>query len=415
MSENTLPRVRLSVPRPAVFAALSAPNYRRYWFGLVVYVIGWRIEWVSYGWLIWELMHDPLYLGLYGLVEGVPLVLFQLFGGVFADRAAPVRLLVGTQLCTAATLVLACALTATNLMRVELALALVAVSATFRAFEQPTRMAMIPSLVSRPLLPNAIAIGSMPWQGGRVLGPSLGGILIAAFGTTVSFGVAALAYAVAIALYSRIRLPAGPPRIGGGFLRPLLQGLVFAARHSLISNLILLTFFNSVFGMSYMTLLPIFSDQYLQSGSTGFGLLQAANGLGAIMGTVFLAATAVRLRQRGRVLLLGGIGFGVLLVAFSQASALSPGLALLLLAGLSNTVYLTLVSTALQEQVPNELRGRVMGLFGISYNLVPLGGLLGGAVAAAADARVAVLLGGALVALGTLASLVLNPRLRAMP
>jgi len=415
MSERTVPQVRPAAPRLAVFAALSEPNYRRYWCGLVLYVVGWRIEWVSYGWLIWELTRDPLYLGLYGLVEGVPLVLFQLFGGVLADRAAPVRLLVGTQLGTAATLVAACALTAVGGMRVELALPLVALSATCRAFEQPTRMAMVPWLVRRELLPNAIAIGSLPWQSGRVLGPSLGGILIAACGTAVAFGTAALAYLVAIGLYSRIRLVAAPPRVGGGVLRPLVQGLLFAARHALIANLILLTFFNSVFGMSYMALLPVFSDQHLHGGSTGFGLLQAANGLGAVTGTILLAATASRLGQRGRLLLLGGLGFGVLLMAFSQVPTLALGLAVLLLAGLSNTVYLTLVSTALQEQVPSELRGRVMGLFGISYNLVPLGGLLGGAIAAAADARMAVLLGGALVALGTLASLLLNPRLRTLP
>ena len=275
MSERTAPRVRSARPRLAVFAALSEPNYRRYWFGLVQYVVGWRIEWVSYGWLIWELTHDPLYLGLYGLVEGVPLVLFQLFGGVLADRAAPVRLLVGTQLGTAATLVAACALTASGGMRVELALVLVALSATCRAFEQPTRMAMVPWLVRRELLPNAIAIGSLPWQSGRVLGPSLGGVLIAAFGTAVSFGAAAVAYLVAIALYSRIRLAAAPPRVSGGLFRPLLQGLVYTARHTLICNLILLTFFNSVFGMSYMTLLPLFADRYLESGSAGFGILQA--------------------------------------------------------------------------------------------------------------------------------------------
>jgi MFS family permease len=410
MSERTAPRVRSARPRLAVFAALSEPNYRRYWFGLVQYVVGWRIEWVSYGWLIWELTHDPLYLGLYGLVEGVPLVLFQLFGGVLADRAAPVRLLVGTQLGTAATLVAACALTASGGMRVELALVLVALSATCRAFEQPTRMAMVPWLVRRELLPNAIAIGSLPWQSGRVLGPSLGGVLIAAFGTAVSFGAAAVAYLVAIALYSRIRLAAAPPRVSGGLFRPLLQGLVYTARHTLICNLILLTFFNSVFGMSYMTLLPLFADRYLESGSAGFGILQAANGLGAILGTFILAAGVARAGHRGRLLLLGGVGFGLLLVGF----ALAPALGCLLLAGLSNTVYLTLVSTALQEQVPNELRGRVMGLFGISYNLIPLGGLLSGALAAAFDARVAVLIGGALVALGSLASLVLNPRLRSM-
>lgn len=414
MSERTVPRVRPALPRLAVFAALGEPNYRRYWFGLVQYVVGWRIEWVSYGWLIWELTHDPLYLGLYGLVEGVPLVLFQLFGGVLADRAAPVRLLVGTQLGTAATLLAACVFTASGAMRVELALLLVALSATCRAFEQPTRMAMVPWLVRRELLPNAIAIGSLPWQSGRVLGPSLGGVLIAAFGTAVSFGAAALAYLVAIVLYSRIRLATTPPRVSGGLFRPLVQGLVYTARHALICNLILLTFFNSVFGMSYMTLLPLFADRYLESGSTGFGILQAANGLGAILGTFILAAGAARVGHRGRLLLLGGAGFGLLLAGFAVAPALVPALACLLLAGLSNTVYLTLVSTALQEQVPNELRGRVMGLFGISYNLIPLGGLLSGALAAAFDARAAVFIGGALVALGSLASLVLNPRLRAM-
>src|SRR5437868_969192 len=148
--------------RLATFAALKSRNYCLYWFGLVFYVLGHRAEYVTFAWITWEVTHDPLSLGYLGLAQGVPLVVFQLFGGVLADRANRLRLLIGTQTLTALTLTLAFALTVLGMARVGHLLALAALSSAFRAFDEPSRLSLIPQLVDRPRLPNPIALGPMP-------------------------------------------------------------------------------------------------------------------------------------------------------------------------------------------------------------------------------------------------------------
>jgi MFS family permease len=189
--------------RSSMFAALRAPNYRRYWLGLVFYVLGYRAEYVTFAWVVWELTESPLYLGYLGLAQGVPLVLFQLVGGVLADRTNRLRLLLITQSLTAASLTIAFVVTVLGSARVDYLLVLAALSSVFRAFDEPSRLSLIPDLIDRARLKNAIALGAIPWQTGRMVGPSIAGIMIAAFGGAVGFGLAAAASCAAIVLYSR--------------------------------------------------------------------------------------------------------------------------------------------------------------------------------------------------------------------
>src|SRR5204862_2491238 len=143
----------------STFAALRERNYRLYWLGLVCYVLGHRAEYVTFAWMVWEVTHDPLYLGYLGLAQGVPLIVFQLFGGVLADRMDRLRLLISTQILTAATLTIAFALTVFGQVRVGHLLTLAAVTSVFRAFDEPSRMSLVPQLIDRARLPNAIALG----------------------------------------------------------------------------------------------------------------------------------------------------------------------------------------------------------------------------------------------------------------
>jgi MFS family permease len=378
----------------------------------VFYVLGHRAEYVTFAWMVWEVTHDALHLGYLGLAQGVPLVLFQLWGGVLADRVNRLRLLLATQVLTTATLVAAFALSALGLIRVEHLLALAALSNTFRAFDEPTRMSMVPQMVGRERLPNAVALGSIPWQAGRMIGPSLTGILIAAFGGTVGLAVAAVASGMALVMYARLRVDARSSPVAGGHMgAQLFEGLSFVRHNFVFAALISLALFNAVFGLSYVTLLPIFADVYFDAGSTGFGLLNAAHGTGALVGTLIVASLAARFRHRGLIILTGAAGMGLGLAIFSQSPGLGLALPMLACVGFSNTFYLTQVSTHLQQAVPDHLRGRVMSLYALCWNLLPLGGLLGGVLAAAVDARFAVLLGGAMVAANALV-LLASRRLR---
>jgi MFS family permease len=398
----------------STFAALKTRNYCLYWVGLVFYVLGHRAEYVTFAWITWEVTQDPLSLAYLGLAQGVPLVVFQLFGGVLADRTNRLRLLIGTQTLTALTLTAAFALTVLGRVRVEHLLALAALSNTFRAFDEPSRLALIPQLVDRERLPNAIALGSIPWQAGRMIGPSITGILIAAFGGAIGFGMAAVASYTALLLYSRVRVRAdAQAHDGRRVFRQLVEGLSFVGHNFVFASLIGLALFNALFGVSYITLLPIYADWYFEAGSTGYGLLQAAHGAGALMGTLTVATIAQRILRPGTPLLVAATCLGLLLMVFSRSPGMGLALPMLLLVGFSNTFYLTQVSTLLQQQVPDALRGRVMSLYSLCWNLLPLGGMLAGVLAAAVDARFAVLVGGAMVAANALL-LLTSRRLRAI-
>jgi MFS family permease len=404
----------VSTVRRSTFAALRTPNYCLYWLGLVFYVLGHRAEYVTFAWIVWEMTHDPLFLGYLGLAQGVPLVVFQLFGGVLADRSNRLRLLIATQILTSSTLTIAFAVTVLGFVRVEHLLMLAALSSTFRAFDEPARFALVPQLVDRERLRNAIALGSIPWQAGRMIGPSITGMLIAEFGGPIGFGLAAAASYAALALYSFVRVRTeAPARDGAHMVRQFVDGVSFVAHNFLFASLIGLALFNSVFGMSYVTLLPIYADQYFGAGSAGYGLLNAAHGAGALIGTLTLATIAHRILRPGTTLLVTAALLGLELVVFSRSPGLGLALPMLLLVGFSSTFYLTQVTTLLQHRVPEQLRGRVMSLYALCWNLLPLGGLLGGALAAAVDARFAVMFGGVMVTANA-ALLLTSRRLRAV-
>jgi MFS family permease len=380
----------------------------------VCYVLGHRAEYVTIAWLVWEVSRDPLYLGYLGLAQGVPLIVFQLYGGVLADRTDRWRLLIVTQILTAVTLTIAFALTVAGLVRVQHLLALAALSSVVRAFDEPTRMSLVPQLIDRGRLPNAVALGSIPWQASRMIGPSITGILIAAFGGAVGLGMAALCSYGALALYSRLRVPrVERPGERGRTLPQLMEGVTFVLRDFVFASLVCLALFNALFGLAYVTLLPVFADVYYGTGSVGYGLLQAAHGVGALIGTLTIANVAARIRRPGRALLIGAMAMGLALVTFSRAPVMGVALAVLPIVGFSNTFYLTQVSTFLQQKVPDHLRGRVMSLYALCWNLLPIGGLVGGALASAVDARFAVMFGGLMVAANA-AIFLFSRRLRAI-
>ena len=348
-----------------------------------------------------------------GLAQGAPLVVFQLLAGVLADRISRRRLLIGTTIMTSATLILAFILTVLGLVRAPHLLVLAALSSTFRAFDEPSRMALVPQLVDRERLPNAIALGSIPWQAGRMIAPSITGVLIAAFGGTVGFGLAAVASCTALALYSRLRIREDTKASDGQrVLAQLVEGLSFVGHNFVFASLISLALFNALFGLSYITLLPVYADRYFGMGSAGYGLLSAAHGAGSMFGTLIIATVAQRMLRPGTVMLAAAACMGLALMMFSRSPGMGLAMPMLALVGFCSTFYLTHVTTIVQQRVPDQLRGRVLSLYSLCWNLLPLGGLLAGALAAAVDARFAVLIGGAMVAANALV-LLTSRRLRA--
>lgn len=402
-----------SIPRRDKFtqtlSALRHRNYRLYWFGQLFSVLAQNMEHVAQSWLVLQLTNSPLALGLTGLAYALPTITLTLVGGVIADRADRRRIMVASQFGTALIFLILTVLVATNSATVWHVMILAFCSGAIRAFDRPSRMALLPQMIPRDDMANAIAVGGTIWQLNRLIGPAFAGMMIYLVGIAPTYGMCFFTSVIAVCLWLGIRT-ADPTVVhsAGGLLKHMIDGLNFIRRNEIYYTFIGMTFFNSVFGMCYLILMPVFARDILQVGSQGFGFLQSAGGAGALAGTLSVAYFS---QHRGKTLqaLSGGIIFGMLLVvfAFSQSYPLSLGLAFLL--GFTSQAYMTIINTTLQLNLPEELRGRVMGIFGLTWDLMPVGGMISGTVAELAGAPAAVALGGMMVTGLAVAILVFKP------
>lgn len=386
----------MAASRLTTIAALRHRNYRIFWIGVVVSVIGWQVQYLGVGWLVYRLTGSPLYLGLVGLFTAVPTIALTMFGGVLADRMNRLRLLKITQGAAGVSAFVLATLTATDTVQVWHVLLLAAVNGTVQAFDTPARQALLPHLVERADLMNAVALSSVAWQVSRVFGPAIAGLLIAAFGEAMCFYATAFGYAVMVAALGWIKVSAEVAPARQNVWRNMADGLGFVVRTPLFAVIIGLTFMDSIFGASYTTLMPVFARDILEAGAEGYGVLLTAAGVGAIVGTFGIATWGGRV-ARGRLLLFGPILFGSLLVAFAASRVFGVSMAIIGAMGLANSLYMVTAQTVLQAEVPDALRGRVMGIYGLTWSLTPLGGMVSGTLATVAGAPLAAGLGGLVV------------------
>jgi MFS family permease len=398
--------------RWAMFSALRYRNYRFYWLGQFPSVLAQNMQHVALAWLVLDLTNSPALLGITGLMQTIPNVVLSFLGGAVADRVDRRRLLLMTQGAQALVFLALGTLVATGLVRIWEVLALAFLLGTVRAFDQPTRQAILPLAVPTEEIPNAVPLGNLVWSGTRVVGPGAAGMLIYLIGIGETFYIAAASFGIALALFAQLRLQLSPTTAGDrGLWRNMVEGVEYIRRDSIIFALIGLTFFNSVFGMSFTIMLPVFARDILQVGVQGLGFLESAAAIGSIVSTFGLAAFA-RSRGIGWRILIGAAAFGVLIIAFAFSTSYLLSLGLLFLMGAASQVYMTLVATSLQLRIPNEFRGRVMGLWGLTWSLMPLGGSVAGGIAEYAGAPIALAVGGTLVALMALGMAVTLPRVR---
>jgi len=378
-------------------SALRHRNYRLYWFGQLFSVLAQNMEHVAQGWLVLELTNSPLALGVTGLAHAIPTITLTLVGGAIADRADRRRIMIASQSCTALMFLILAVLVLTKLAALWHVMVLAFISGSIRAFDRPSRMALLPQMVPREDIPNAVAIGGTIWQLCRLVGPAAAGILIYLFGVGPTFFTCFLASSTAVSLWLAIRADQPALAAGAGGLRKnMLDGVHFIRKNELFYTFMGMTFFNSVFGMSYLILMPVFARDVLNVGSQGFGFLQTAGGAGALIGTLAVAylSDARRLPlQAAR----GAALFGVLLLLFAYSRTFPFSLALAFVLGMAGQFYITAINTVLQLNLPEQLRGRVMGVYGLTWDLMPVGGMVAGTIAEFAGAPAAVAVGGAFV------------------
>jgi MFS family permease len=368
--------------------------------GLLVAITGWQFLTFTQLWLVYELTGSTLYLGAVGGVNGVAAVCLSLFGGVLADRVDKRRLIILTQSIMAILALALAVLTITHLVNVWHVLIIAALTGATSAFDNPARQALIPYLIDDLKdLPNAVALSSSVWSATRVVGPALAGVLIAATGPAVCFFITSGAYAVMVLALTRLRVGRPVlPQVHSSVLSAFKEGWKFVLTNKIFLNLITITFLNSIFGMSFVYLLPVFAKNILSAGPSGYGFLMTAFGTGAVCGVLTVASVSAK-GHRGRILLAGNILFCLLLILFSLSRWYSVSLGLIALTGFFNSIYMTNVLTLLQSLVPDELRGRVMGIYSLTWSLMPLGGMQAGALASVIEPPLVVTIGG-LITLG---------------
>ncbi|HUG16576.1 MAG TPA: MFS transporter [Thermomicrobiales bacterium] len=398
--------------RPAMFAALRHPNYRLYWIGTLVANTGDWMDHIALGWLMWELTGSGSYLGLLAFFRAFPILFFTLFGGALADRMDRRRLMQGTQAFAMLLALLLALLVVTDLVEVWHVLAIASLRGIMLSVNLPTRQALLSDIVDREHLANAIALNSATMNLTRIVGGSLGGVLITLIGIGGVFLVNGLSFIILIAALAMMTIPSltrtGPPK---NIMRSIAEGLSYLREHQVLRPLIFLALVPMVFGMPYMTLLPIFADTVLDIGNEGYGLLVACVGVGALAGSLVVAALS-QYRHRGRLMLLVMVLFGGMLLLFSQSTSSWLSYALLFGVGAGQTSYMALNTTLLQTHSSDEMRGRVMSIFFLNRGLVPLGTVGAGVASEAFGAPVTVAAMAAVVVLLALATLLKSPRVR---
>jgi MFS family permease len=364
------------------YAALHYRNFTLLWSGLIVSNMGTWMQNVANGWLVLQLTNSPLWLGLLGLSFAVPMIVIPPFAGAIVDRVNRVHLLYFTQSMQLVAAMVLAILTWGGVIRPWHILLGSFVEAALLAFDNPARQALIPDLVQPRDLLNALSLNSATYTGAALVGPALAGILLGPVGAGTLFfinGISFLAVLFALAAMRDVRTHSG---LRAGSLRSSFwSGLSYAWNNKIIVALLALSALSGVFGRSYQNLLPIFGRDIWQAGAEGYGLLLSAAGGGAVIGAFGLASLH-HWRHHGAVMLISGFLFSLSLVAFSLSPSIWIGLILLFVAGVASTVFSTIISTFIQLQAPNELRGRVMSLYTVTLIGLPsLGALGSGALA----------------------------------
>lgn len=350
--------------RGGAWSTLRHRDYRLLWFGQIVSLAGSQMQVVATGWLVLQLTNSAFQLGLLGLLRALPVMLLAMIGGTIADFFDRRRLLLITQtilLLIAATLALT---TATGAVSMPLIYALTVAAGATNAFDNPARQSLIPNLVPREELTAALTLNITTFQLGQIVGPLIGGIVVASFGAQGAYAIDALSFvAVLIALLlMRARLaPASGERaaVGRGF-GAILEGFVFVRRNGIILSVMLLDFLATLFG-SVQSLLPIFARDVLHVGAAGLGPLYAATSAGAMVAALTMS-TRGTIRAQGPTLLIAIGIFGLCLVGFGLSTTFWLSLLFLAGSGAADTVSMVLRGSILQLATPDELRGRTVAV-----------------------------------------------------
>ncbi len=366
---------------------------------MFVSLMGTWIQTVAQSWLVFQLTDSPFLLGVTGFLAYVPVFLFSLFGGLLADRFNKKNILIFTQVVFMFLAFLLAILTQLKLITVGQVMVIAGLNGVVMAFDAPSRQAMVAELAGKEKLFNAIALSSLAFNSSRVLGPSLAGILVAWVGMSGCFYVNGISFLAIIIALLLIRLDGNTKVIRRTrFFKDLKDGLIFVRTHQIISVLIIMVGVVSLFGISYVTLMPVFAKEVLKTGIQGLGALMSCIGIGALIGGLLLARLG-NFQYKGRLLILTSLIFSVSLILFSLSKGYLLSLIILAIAGGTNVMAISIINIILQTETNDEFRGRVMSVFMLTFaGMMPFGNLIAGGLAAAISASSTILISGIICA-----------------
>ena len=388
-------------------SALQYPEFRRYFIGQSVSVVGTWMQSVAAAWLVLQLSHDSAFaLAIFGAFSYGPVLVFGLYAGTLVDRFAHRDVLLLTQLVSLVGAVLYALLTATHAITLPIIMVLAATLGMNQALYFPARQATVLEMVGRGELVSAVALNSVAFNLARIIGPAVGGIVIATFGVAACFWINAVTYLGVIAALLTIRrrpLTAGPPQTA---VQLIGEALRYVARTPSLAGLFVLLFVAGTFGANFNLVLPLFTRIVLHANADTLGFLFAAQGIGSLVGALTMAVAGSFLLERRRIVL-GALLFAATELLFLVMPNSAQAIVLLLVIGWSFAVYSIGTNTFVQVRSPDRMQGRMVSLYSMLFiGVTPIGNVLAAIVAHFLGPSAAVWLGGALTAVAGLLVLV---------
>jgi MFS family permease len=361
-----------------VFKAFRYRDFRLMWFGAYTSSIGTWMQIVAQSWLVYRLSHSAFLLALDQFLGGIPIFLFSLIGGVVADRVERRKILLVSQYLQMFTAGLLTILVTTGVVHVWHILCLSFVSGLAQAFGGPAYQALIPTLVDKEDMPNAIALNSIQFNVAVMVGPALGGLTLGRLGEKWCFGLNAISFLAPIISLSMIRTRFFPVKTVQSMFASLKQGIQFARQQNSMEALIVLAFFMTSLSVPLRTYLPVFVKDIFHRGPETYGNLLALMGLGSIFGSLTIAS-AGNMKKKGRVALAALACLGAGMSGFALSRSLPLSYAILVVVGASMMAVFATVNSLVQMITTNEMRGRVMSVYNFAFRGgMPMGNLLSG-------------------------------------
>ncbi len=409
------PRRAYPLALPRTFSALRHRNFRLYWFGQIVSLSGTWMQTTAQSWLIYELTLSPLTLGVLSFASQLPTLIFSLFAGVLADRVNKRSALILTQSLAMIQAFVLAALVLSGRIQAWQVIALALVLGIINAFDNPIRQSFIPELVPRTDMMNAIALGASAFNGARIVGPALGGAIVAAIGAGGAFFLNALSFLAVLIGLLMMRVTPRPPRAQRDSMwTSLREGVGYIRDDRNVLTLLLMAMMVGIFGMPYATLMPVMAADVLGLGAGGYGLLLSATGVGALAGALMLASLG-DFQHKGWLVTVGDWAFPLTLLLFSVSRSLWVSVVVLAGLGLFLIIRNATTNTLLQTAVPDHLRGRVISVYMLMFiGMTPLGALLTGWLAQRFSAPTALQVGALALFLSAAAVDSLRPQVRRM-